>query len=381
MSSGSPRAVAVLCTLAALAVSSCQEQDSVEGSRSSSDSAPAASGDSIQVAVAQWTEYLESSDEGLWEGNEGVSVRYSRTGSLWGEDDLDVPVYSPFGLAVRSDTIYVTDSSTREVVALDSEGRILWKTGGEGEGPGHFAQMTTLAASGQYVAVLNRSLRRIEFFSRDGIFSHNLQFTRPQDIVILDDTTFLVASTEEAGGDIHVLDSDRGVVRSFGEAEIDEYEGVLRPDLLRLCANGEGRVALFNRYEGLLVIYDIETEDCIYRGSRRYPSSPHPPEEFIAADGERRTMFFPIGGNVFQGAEGMLNVVICNYMDDGSFLSDPEYLDFAPVTAIDRYNWDGRYLDTYCLPDSCINFVVPLSGGRLVGRNFAEGAIKLFERI
>ena len=90
-------------------------------------------------------------------------------------------------------------------------------------------------------------------------------------------------------------------------------------------------------------------------------------------------MFFPIGGNIFLGSEGMLNVVVCNYMEDGSFLSNPDYLDFAPVTAIDRYNWDGDYLDSYCLPDSCINYVSKLSSNKYVAINFAEGILCLFE--
>ncbi|MCK5134005.1 MAG: hypothetical protein KAR40_17885 [Candidatus Sabulitectum sp.] len=67
-------------------------------------------------------------------------------------------------------------------------------------------------------------------------------------------------------------------------------------------------------------------------------------------------------------------------MDDGSFISDPEYLDFAPVTAVDRYDWDGNYLDSYCLPDSCINFVSSLNNNKLVAMNFAEGVLCLFER-
>ncbi|MCK5841113.1 MAG: hypothetical protein KAH31_03015 [Candidatus Sabulitectum sp.] len=97
--------------------------------------------------------------------------------------------------------------------------------------------------------------------------------------------------------------------------------------------------------------------------------------------GEERTMFFPIGGNVFCGPEGMLNVVVCNYMDDGSFVSDPDYLDFAPVTAVDRYDWAGSYLDSYCLPDSSLNYVAGLPDGRVVARNFAEGIICQMELV
>ena len=338
---------------------------------------------SIGVSVAiinEWTEYMQSSDIGLWEDNLEHTISYRYLGHLYDEEDLDIPVYSPFAVCCYSDTIFVTDASTKQIVAMDSEGSVLWKAGGQGEGPGEFSIVTTLAVSGKYVAALNIHLSRVELFHRDGSFANSIQINRPQDIVALNDTTFVVASTEEQGGDLHIVNASRGIVRSFGEANRDQYDGILRPDLMRLCIGGDGRIAIFNRYEGLLSIYDIETEECLYSGSREYPATPTPPQSIIGSDGESHTVFFPIGGNVFPGSEGMLNVVVCNYMDDGSFISDPEYLDFAPVTGVDRYDWDGIYLDSYCLPDSCINHVSILPENRMVGSNFAEGVLCLFEQ-
>lgn len=331
--------------------------------------------------IRDWTNYMQSSDNGLWEGQPQYANSYNFMGHLYDEESLEIPVYSPFAVCCYSDTIFVTDASTKELVALDTDGSVLWKAGGEGEGPGEFSIVTTLAVSRKYIAVLNIHLNRVELFNRDGSFANSFSITRPQDIVTLNDTTFLVGSTEEQDGDLHILDTSNGIIRSFGQANMQQYDEILRPDLMRLCIGGDGRVGIFNRYEGLLSIYDIETEECIFNGSREYPSEPTPPDRYTADSGESQLVFFPIGGNAFLGPEGMLNVVICNYMDDGSFISDPDYLDFAPVTGIDRYDWDGIYLDSYCLPDSCINFVSVLNNGnRLIGRNFAEGVLCVFEQ-
>ncbi len=362
-------------------ISACGQEADIYDETVSSDSSTVEMNGPDQTTIAEWKEYLESSDDGLWEDMKEHSLEYRYLGYFCEEQDLEPEIYSPFAVCSFADTIYVTDASTKQVVALDSEGSVLWKAGSPGEGPGHFGQMTTLAASRRYVAVLNRSLRRIEFFNRDGSFSHNIQFAEPQDITALDDTTFLVASSFEPGGDIHIVDSDSGIVRSFGEVAINLYEGLFRVDLMRICAGGNDRVALFNRYEGLLAIYDIDSEECIYRGNREYPATPSPPRAFTTESGEERMVMFPIGGNAFRGPEGMLNVVVCNYMDDGSFISDPDYLDFAPITAVDRYDWDGNYLDSYCLPDSSINYVTLLPDGGLVARNFAEGILCKMERI
>ena len=322
------------------------------------------SGVTISV-INEWTEYLQSSDDGLWEDSLEYMNSYQDIGHLYDENAFDIPVYAPFAVCCYADTIFATDGSTKEIVAMDSEGSVLWKAGGEGEAPGKFGLITTLAVSGKYVAAVNIHRRRIELFNRDGSFAHSLEINRPQDIVAVDDTTFIVASSEEGGGDLHVINTNRGIERSFGQANVNHYEGILRPDLMMLCIGGNGRIAIFNRYEALLTIYDIETEECLYRGSREYPSTPTPPLPFIDSEGESRTIFFPVGGNAFLGHEGMLNVVVCNYMEDGSFISDPEYLDFAPITAVDRYDWDGNYLDSYCLPDSSINFVSSLNSNTL----------------
>jgi len=357
-----------------------QEEQTGLGSASENSEIPSHNGISTSV-VNDWTEYMQSTDNALWKDSIEHLISYRFLGHLYDEESLDIPVYAPFAVCCYSDTIFVTDASTKEIVALDFNGEVLWKAGGEGEGPGEFSMMTTLAVSSRYVAASNIHLERVEIFNRDGSYFNSFPVTRAQDIVALDDTTFIVGSTEEDGGDLHILNTNRGIVRSFGQANMNHYEGMLRPDLMRLSIGGGGRIAIFNRYEGLLAIYDIETEECIFRGSREYPSTPTPPESFTDSEGVTRILKFPIGGNAFLGPEGMLNVVICNYMDDGSFISDPDYLDFAPVTGVDRYNWDGVYLDSYCLPDSSINYASLLSNeNTLIGVNFAEGILCVFER-
>lgn len=337
--------------------------------------------DSILVQSREWVEYFESSDVGLWEDSLNHLLEYTITGPLVVESEIEPVLFQPFALCSYGDTVFVTDAATRKILALDSNGKILWSIGGQGEGPGLFVHMSTIAVSECYVAALNYALARIDFFNRDGSFSHSLSFQLPQDIVCIDDTTFAVASSQNPGGQIHIVNPATGVLKSFGSAEFDKYADILRMDLMRLCYGGNGRIALFNRYEGLLAIYDIETEERIFGGSRSYPATPTAPISYIGEDGRDHMVFFPIGGNAFLGPEGMLNVIICNYMDDGSFISDPEYLDFAPITCVDRYDWDGNYLDSYCLPDSCINFVTRLPNGDIVGCNFESCVLERLSRL
>ena len=334
-------------------------------------------GDAI---IHEWVSYLQSSDQGLWEESANSILFYRNDGPFIDEELPEPAIYRPYAVCSFEDTVYVTDTAKYQIVALDGNGSVLWKAGGEGEGPGHFTMMTSLAVSKNYIAALNYAQSRIEFFNKDGSFSHSTGFVGAEDIVAISDSLFAVASSMEHGGDIHILDPNDGVLSSFGEVETIHYANIPRSDLLRLCSGPNGILCLYNRYEGLLAIYDIYTKECLFRGSRNYPASPEPPREERNSSGETRMAFFPIGGNTFVGPDGMLNVVICNLMEDGSFISDPEYLDFAPITAIDRYDWEGNYLDSYCLPDSCINYVTCLPDGRIIGRNFAEGTLREFSQ-
>lgn len=229
------------------------------------------------------------------------------------------------------------------------------------------------------MAASNYYLGRIEFFNRDGSFSHSLTFAGAEDIAAIDDTTFAVASTREPGRSIHIINSEDGIVRSFGETEMIHFRDVPRMDLMLLCVSDDNRLAVFNRYEGLLAIYDLATEECVYRGSRNYPAVPSAPVSFTNSDGQTQRIFFTVGANPFLGPEAMLNIVFTGYMDDGSFFSDPGNTDFAPVTAIDRYDWDGNYLDSYCLPDSSLSSTALLPGNQLIVKNYSEGNLRLYD--
>lgn len=329
--------------------------------------------------LLEWKMYLESTDDGLWEGDSHKSVVYNSTAQYCDTSGQVLEVFRPSSFCEYDDNVYIADAATFQIIACDSNGSVLWRTGGRGEGPGHFTMMTSIAAVNNYIFALNPGLSRIEVFHREtGEYSHSFPFIAAEDIIALNDSTIAVGSRMGTGGDICVLDVEGDILKEFGETETVDYYSIPRSDLMRLCADDSGRICIYNRYEGLLAIYDIESEACLFRGSRTYPATPEPPREMINEDGEKRLVFFPIGGNAYTGPHGAINIIICNIMQDGTFISDPTYLDYAPITAVDRYDWEGNYLDSYCLPDSCINRVLYLPDGRIIARNYVEGSIKIF---
>ena len=356
----------------AFIISSCAQD--TETSSDTNHKLPAINGSHSNSTSLAWKAFFESSDNGLWENDSTHYLSFSDTSYLIDPSDEIPLVFSPFAMCAINDTVFVADLATQKIHAIDLGGSQLWEIGGAGEGPGEFPYISTLAVSSKYLTAINNRLGRVDFFFHNGEYSHCQPIQQAQDIVAIDDTTFIVGSTSTSGGDLHILTSSNGIVKSFGSIPQEHYSNIRRLDLIRLCYNGIDKVAVFNRYEGFISIYDIFTEECLYSGRRTYPMLPSPP---LPLDDNGRYRHFPIGGNCFVGREGMLNVTLPNVMNDSTFVSTPEYTDYAPVTIVDRYDWVGTYLDTYCLPDSCLSFTVPVDYRTLVVINYAEGAVKL----
>lgn len=327
--------------------------------------------------VVKWVEYAESSDEGLWEERTD-RLLFVPSDSLGG--GMDPPFYDPYSFCAAGDTLYVADQSTCQVVAVRAGGEALWRAGGQGEGPGRFSRMGGIAVSSRHVCALNPVLGRAEIFGRGGEFIRSLEIQLPHDACGLSDGRFAVASRRQPGGHLHLVDPDSGVVHSFGEAVVGgAYDNIGMMDMLKVCAGPGDTLAVFNRYQGTLAVYEPEGWTCVYRGSRTFPDQPEPPRMEQSGD-EMRFYMFPMASNAFVGPEGQLNTVI-HFQSDGSFLSEMGGSGQSPVTVVDRYSWSGQYLDSYCLPDSFLGSARKLGDGRLAALDYRRGTLRLFRRL
>ncbi len=333
--------------------------------------------------LSKWKLYAESSDNGLWEGDSAHNLLLDRVAILGDEEDLTPPFFNALYLHIVGDTLMIADQSTQELVCMRPNGEILWKAGESGEGPGHFHGIGTIASAGDWISVANTGLGRIDFFSTSGVFTTTISIETPEDLIALSDSTLAVLSGTQQGGVIHIIHVDSGHIRSFGEIEEDpemtldsRFKDNLRgvfipPDLL----------AFVSRYEHRLYIFNIETEEPVFAGVRDLPSEPSKPyRRYNEETGIQSTVMFPSVGGIFRGPEGMINVVVDEYQNDGSLLHGNRYINYAPVTIIDRYDSNGQYLDSYCLPDSGISWVRMLHDDKLVGRQQGTGIVMIYEQ-
>lgn len=319
--------------------------------------------------LEKWSAFASSSDEGLWANDYSKKIEVIRADTYGGEYDLTPPFFNASFIAVYGDTIYVADGSKETLVAMDSNGEKLWSTGQLGEGPGDFLMIGSIARHSDVIAVCNNSNSRLDFFSIDGTYLSSIPVSGPQNVLLLSDSTGLVASKSQSGGNIHFFNRITGIERSFGESEWERFPyNYPRRDLF-IAYHSMGRVACVSQFEDNLFIYDLETGETLHSGTRDFPTSP---------SGDSNGTIFTIYATIFLGPDSMINIPVPNIMTNGEYMGSGGS-SHTPVTIIDRYNWDGNYLDSYLLPDSMLGGIVYSDNLGFVGLQWGTSEIHRYE--
>ena len=332
----------------------------------------------------KWKLYSESSDLGLWEEDPSHYILLNRIVSLGDENDLNPPFYNAVKLHTTNDTVFVADQATQELVCMTTRGEVFWKAGESGEGPGHFHGIGSIVSGNNWLAVANTGLHRIDLFTKAGEFTTTIPIDTPEDLVAISDTSFAVVSGSREHHLITIMHPDSGETRSFGTYQADStmtYNMNFR-DNLRGTFIPPNKIAIISRYEHKLFIYNLDTEEQLYAGIRNLPSNPaRPYRNYNQETGNLTTICFPSISGTFTGPEGMINVIVDEYMSDGSLLHSNRNNNYAPVTVIDRYDPTGAYLDSYCIPDSGIYWVRMLADGRITGAQQGTGMVFIYEPV
>lgn len=130
----------------------------------------------------------------------------------------------PRPLTARGERLYVFDYGDRALKAFDLSGRLIWRSGRRGEGPGEFVQPVDLEVGpGGNVWVLDPGVGRIAIVSSDGAWVGTRPLTDEvtRDVLPLEDGTYLLVSHAPGDRMFSVYDHEGARIERVGVPDPD----------------------------------------------------------------------------------------------------------------------------------------------------------------
>lgn len=119
---------------------------------------------------------VESKGKGIWGERIGEKILFKETLSLGVEEGDENQIFGGrLYLSVDSDgNIYILDPQNHRILKFGKDGKLIWKTGRKGQGPGEFQNPYKIRVKNKdTIAVLDEE--QIHFFSQDGKFLRTLK--------------------------------------------------------------------------------------------------------------------------------------------------------------------------------------------------------------
>ena len=296
--------------------------------------------------LEKWRQWAMRTDEGLWENDPAHSIRLELIQTYGGEEEIEPPFYRINWIHVSGDTIFISDQAQEALVCMGLDGTVYWKYGESGEGPGHFCWIGATDTGSDWIAVCNTNGDKVEILSRDGQRMSIINISNPQDVITLTDTTIAILSKAESGGDVHVYQLPDTHLYSFGEAPWTHYGLRAEKDLWGLTS--DNRLLITSRFCNQIFFYDFESKTVSEDIARLYPT-----EYLVTGNGLAWFVLY----NPFIGPENMLNVCIPAFTKDAGFRKGGiSFDDLCSITIVDRYGYNGEYLDSYVIPVRDVRF-------------------------
>lgn len=321
--------------------------------------------------LQKWSKWAMRTDDGLWENAAGHDVRLRLICTYGGEDMMDLPFYKADAIHLAGDTLFVSDQAQEALICMDLDGSVLWRYGEEGEGPSHFAYIGFLDTGSDWIAVCDTYGECVEILNRSGELQTIIPVSNPLDVIALSDSTIAILSKAEQGGDVHIYMLPDSLMFSFGRPSWTHYGTRSNIDLSGLLLGDS--IVVMSRFCNQAFFFDMSTRTVSEDFARNYPT-----EYQTTHDG----MAWTVTGQPFLGPESTLCVSLPAFNSMGEFrVSHTPFEEYAPVTIVDRYNLQGNYLDSFCIP-------IPGGGDcfysqeyGLFVRQYATGTIYRFEVI
>jgi len=291
----------------------------------------------IPDSVARWIDWAEESGEGLWEDG---SYRFILDEAVvYGGQEFP-PFYNVDGFCFKGDTLFVSDPADQSLVAVSlTTGEQIWKVGEQGEGPGYFNGISEIAAGDSRIAICDMNNGRVSLTDFSGEFQTEIPVQCPFDVIWKGDTLFVLSLAESKP--LNMYNAEGEFLDSFGELPEElSYLAYANKHLHGMVAP-DGSILIISRFVNGIWKIDPTTGSTELFSDMSFPQGEMVND--LASGG-----FMVLCRDIFVGPDGMVNVILPVFAQDGTNLFEGEKIQ-EKTTAIHRYNWDAEYLDSWII--------------------------------
>jgi hypothetical protein len=294
-------------------------------------------------SLMDWNSWAESTGDGLCVDD--AYPMLEKVDEYNGEDYCSF--YQPSTIAVQDSFIYIADQSKESMVCFNFINKeVKWTFGESGEGPGHFSRIGHISCGDDAIFVGNMQNNRIEIVSYSGDYLGSYNISSPFDMAVFQDSVLAVTSTTEDNL-VTLFNTNTGErIGSFGEWESgnDVNVGFSNRNML-VCPINDSLLAVASFYESRIAIFDILNEEFVSDFYRELP--------FTIEDNEPGTFRIHIV-DLFTYSDSVLCVVLPALTIDRKPVTNETINLLAELTVVDRYSISGDYLDSFVIPENCL---------------------------
>ncbi|PIE52220.1 hypothetical protein CSA37_07620 [Candidatus Fermentibacteria bacterium] len=295
-----------------------------------------------------------SEGEGLWEDSVSRRVLVNHPQAINLNALLQESSIVPGILEVSGGNILIADYHHHKIILADTTGSVQWITGETGEGPGHYSFGPFISINEDNICVWDTSLERLDLYNIEGILLDAIGEYVSYAIGI--DDRLIRISTMDENGLVRILDKNSQVDTGFGiDDHLWSWENVPAYSYGVLSNDGKlfAAVAFSHTH---IVISDLTRNSCEIYSGRKLPFELPEGGDIAEINGNVGHIKYFLYASMFVGPHGMINLQVTYPNRNGDFPITATKTD-ADYTLIDRYNWNGEYLDSYMLPIAGVAYV------------------------
>ena len=306
--------------------------------------------------LSEWREWLEASSPPIEETDMPF---YFPSDTILSPEMYQFEYYMIESFVIDEGRIFLSDGKSSTLLAFGINGELLWKTGGEGEGPGLFSGVGEIACNGDTLAVCNHGMGRIDYFDcNTGEWLSSIPILWPYDLCFLPDGNLAVLSLLEHNM-ITIISPSGERLSSFGSWDAPGEE-ILNSMFstsnrnLHSALISDSILAVNAYFFNWCQLYNLNSGELITSFRRELP---YPEEDIEIRSGG-------IIGKIYTSDIACFNnnVVIMHRPVEESW-DTPQRFDDIPFynidySMVDVYSTDGEYVGSFAFPRAGVGHIL-----------------------